>query len=349
MLMLRYVLALVVLIQSQGSTATVHAQVNDPNVTTTPSTSSASNFTSEAGPQAQESPAVIAGDILTSPPIHECTTDNPLVLEARHHQDYGVYLPTPQIVEGQDDWIIKMNTRAYYYQGKVAIPGPTIRMTPGQTCTVILKNEMHGNRTYQMMPNLPRMDVPNGENEELWFSTEYNADGSIVFPPKYVNSIACPHHRNQPHCLDDTNLHTHGLHVSGENDEDNISIRLSPGEEFEYNFRMPEDHLMGTHWWHPHVHGSTWAQVGGGMAGIIDVLPSQNKSIFDLSAEMKELYDGAQFLLMAHYDFHGLDPVETVCLYCTYFIISPHKDALYLYSHLIYLHFFLHIMYQGLV
>jgi FtsP/CotA-like multicopper oxidase with cupredoxin domain len=70
--------------------------------------------------------------------------------------------------------------------------------------------------------------------------------------------------------LDDvTNLHTHGLHVSPSGNSDNVMLVIQPGETFDYEFKIPEDHMPGTYWYHPHVHGLTYSQVSGGLAGAL--------------------------------------------------------------------------------
>ena len=70
-----------------------------------------------------------------------------------------------------------------------------------------------------------------------------------------------------------TNLqvHTHGLHIGGEMPADSVFISVEPGEHFDYVYRIPEDHMPGTHWYHPHKHGSTAAHAGGGGVGMIIV------------------------------------------------------------------------------
>lgn len=52
-----------------------------------------------------------------------------------------------------------------------------------------------------------------------------------------------------------TNLHTHGLHVSPEGNGDNIFVQVAPGESFRYEYRIPDDHPVGTFWYYPHVQG----------------------------------------------------------------------------------------------
>ena len=39
-----------------------------------------------------------------------------------------------------------------------------------------------------------------------------------------------------------TNLHTHGLHISGNTGADDVSIEVNPGETSDYTYRMPCDH-----------------------------------------------------------------------------------------------------------
>jgi len=63
---------------------------------------------------------------------------------------------------------------------------------------------------------------------------------------------------------DITNLHWHGPHVTSELPSDNVHLEIEPGGSFQYEVFIPEYHLGGTHWIHPHVHGSTAIQVAGG-------------------------------------------------------------------------------------
>lgn len=68
-----------------------------------------------------------------------------------------------------------------------------------------------------------------------------------------------------------TNIHTHGLHISGESPADNIFDKINGGEDHQYIYNFPCDHAGGLSWYHPHVHGSTAVQVGGGAVGAIIV------------------------------------------------------------------------------
>ncbi|KAI8476534.1 MAG: hypothetical protein J3K34DRAFT_463838 [Monoraphidium minutum] len=78
----------------------------------------------------------------------------------------------------------------------------------------------------------------------------------------------------------DTNLHMHGLHAptgvpvqAGGKDylgEDNVFVNLKArptnlvqGNRLTFTGRIPEDHLPGHHWLHPHKHGSSTIQARG--------------------------------------------------------------------------------------
>jgi FtsP/CotA-like multicopper oxidase with cupredoxin domain len=113
-------------------------------------------------------------------------------------------------------------------------------------------------------------------------------------------------HMNGQHCAHTTNIHYHGLHVYPDKNpdgshSDNVTLRIIPRADHEK--RMASDdpklhelaehehvaqleykislaferhgeqmpHPPGTHWYHPHAHGSTNDQVASGMAGYLVV------------------------------------------------------------------------------
>ncbi|QNJ02251.1 multicopper oxidase domain-containing protein [Synechococcus sp. PROS-U-1] len=77
---------------------------------------------------------------------------------------------------------------------------------------------------------------------------------------------------------DDTNLHTHGLHVSAQGDSDNVLISIDRGETWETEIKVPDDHFVGPDWYHPHLHGATNVQVSKGLAGPLLIQPSTEES-----------------------------------------------------------------------
>jgi FtsP/CotA-like multicopper oxidase with cupredoxin domain len=102
-------------------------------------------------------------------------------------------------------------------------------------------------------------------------------DGRPYVTQAYENSmpgpmlIVCPGDRmvvNLENDLEEeTNLHTHGFHVSPRDNSDNIFLDIKPGESFTYEFDIPEDESPGAYWYHPHRHGNSGGQVFAGMAG----------------------------------------------------------------------------------
>lgn len=71
--------------------------------------------------------------------------------------------------------------------------------------------------------------------------------------------------------VENTNLHFHGSHVSPKGNSDNVFVQIRPGQEFEYEYQLPETHPPGLYWYHPHWHTDTEDQVGDGMLGAIIV------------------------------------------------------------------------------
>ena len=68
-----------------------------------------------------------------------------------------------------------------------------------------------------------------------------------------------------------TNIHTHGLHISGESPGDSVFTKINPGESYTYIYNIICNHAGGLFWYHPHHHGSTSMQVGSGVAGALIV------------------------------------------------------------------------------
>lgn len=129
-----------------------------------------------------------------------------------------------------------------------------------------------------------------------------------------IPSWAISGHMNGLHSTHVTNLHTHGLHVfpnmnpDGTHSDD-VHLRILPNADWEKRLasgrtdlqtlahnehvgqldykmllsferdgqRMP--HPPGTHWYHPHSHGSTHDQVSSGMAGFLVVEGDVDESI----------------------------------------------------------------------
>jgi len=139
-----------------------------------------------------------------------------------------VKLPTPWI--GGYFW-----TRGYE-----SIPGPTIRVKPGEKLKIILENDLGPGPGYE------GCDMA-------------NANLGFFLNPDTICA------------LNHTNLHVHGLHVSSKGKGDNIFRHAEPGKKEEFLIDLPKNHMGGTHLYHPHFHHATAAQAGGGAHGAIVV------------------------------------------------------------------------------
>ena len=77
-----------------------------------------------------------------------------------------------------------------------------------------------------------------------------------------------------------TNMHTHGLHVYpgiispslyGDYVVDGLGGGVAPGESRQYQYQIPSNHPAGPFWYHPHLHGATAMQVASFMSGALMV------------------------------------------------------------------------------
>lgn len=68
-----------------------------------------------------------------------------------------------------------------------------------------------------------------------------------------------------------TNQHYHGLVVTPSPDSgDNVThVRIGQGQAKAYHFPIPGWHTTGMMWYHPHPHGISTSQVGGGLSGAL--------------------------------------------------------------------------------
>jgi FtsP/CotA-like multicopper oxidase with cupredoxin domain len=74
-----------------------------------------------------------------------------------------------------------------------------------------------------------------------------------------------------------TNIHTHGLHVSGETPADDIKRLINGGQCGDYVYEVPWYHMGGTLWYHAHHHGSTYLQVSSGAFGMLIIDDAQDR------------------------------------------------------------------------
>jgi suppressor of ftsI len=71
-------------------------------------------------------------------------------------------------------------------------------------------------------------------------------------------------------CMNMTNLHFHGLHVSPNAPQDDVLTMIAmPGESLQYVVNIPLDQPPGLYWYHTHPHGESYQQDLDGMSGAI--------------------------------------------------------------------------------
>ena len=196
-------------------------------------------------------------------------------------------------------------TRGYgASRGVQMIPGPTLRFKPGDLVQVNLVNDLNPDRYGELHIFDDIQNVNVGNDEELAGMTLH---GEF----------------NVPHNLNNTNLHVHGLHVDPSKDDVTIVIvpegvdtagydaphtyrpvsdtaQLNPWSvsdqgvkpgSWNYQYRIPVDHLPGTHWFHPHKHGATSAQVENGVAGTIVIEEKKGESVIPYSTSEDSLFE----------------------------------------------------------
>jgi FtsP/CotA-like multicopper oxidase with cupredoxin domain len=81
-----------------------------------------------------------------------------------------------------------------------------------------------------------------------------------------------------------TNVHTHGLHISGESPSDDVTRMFEGGRGGDYVWDIPADHMGGTFWYHAHHHGSTLLQVSNGAFGLMIVDDSADNMPVNVAA-----------------------------------------------------------------
>jgi FtsP/CotA-like multicopper oxidase with cupredoxin domain len=71
-------------------------------------------------------------------------------------------------------------------------------------------------------------------------------------------------------CMNMTNIHFHGFHVSPDALGDDVLTMIAmPGESLHYTADIPADQPPGLYWYHTHPHGESYQQDLDGMSGIV--------------------------------------------------------------------------------
>lgn len=136
----------------------------------------------------------------------------------------------------------------YCYVDEHGNESPTLRVQPGDSLAITLKNEIS-------IPGQP-------------------PSGALIHGTTRKETPA----KHDP-CMGGamgvaaTNLHFHGLAVPPVcHQDDTLKTLVEPGDApFEYRVQIAKDQAPGLYWYHPHVHGFTEDQILGGASGAIIV------------------------------------------------------------------------------
>ncbi|MEM7394198.1 MAG: hypothetical protein AAF492_17810, partial [Verrucomicrobiota bacterium] len=124
------------------------------------------------------------------------------------------------------------------------VPGPAFKALPGDTLRIRLINNLID----------PRPDSdPNKAKEKKYLLTNLHTHGFHVNPGSTKDKAG-----NIIRASDDVLL---TVTPPGWQDDPAIPIENGVKEQLQYEFRIPPYHAPGTHWYHPHRHGSTAKQV----------------------------------------------------------------------------------------
>lgn len=200
-------------------------------------------------------------------------------------------LPMPTAVHAADmrrsrDGLLKTRLRVYFagnqiddlkvftrtYEGR--IPGPTLRLRPGDTLQLRLVNQLPFET--EEMPH--DINIPHGFNV-----TNLHTHGLHV----------------SPKCSDDGTVCS-----------DNVLIEIPPGESQFYEITLPDNHPDGTYWFHPHKHGSVAVQFMGGMAGALIIEGDSDDFLSDQGIKKEQVFVLQQIRVNAAGEVEVMDAMD---------------------------------------
>jgi suppressor of ftsI len=154
----------------------------------------------------------------------------------------------------------------------------------GWVCVLLLVATVHGQD--RLLPELPQANSPVtlvAASDPVTGKSEFRYRGNNIPPVIRVQpgSILNIEYKNElvaeskeecvgHPCMQMTNLHFHGLHVSPNAPQDDaLSMMASPGQTLHYSVEVPPQQPPGLYWYHPHPHGESYVQDLDGMSGAI--------------------------------------------------------------------------------
>jgi FtsP/CotA-like multicopper oxidase with cupredoxin domain len=224
------------------------------------------------------------------------------------------------------------------------IPGPTFQLRKGT------QGKTDGDKFQMTLVN--QLPV-GGSNHECNPVRDFSVNSVTIQPNQACNADAFPllQGLKMPACFHGdnvTNFHYHGFHVSPQPHQDFVLLNLYPtGTQHippgdinavgSYNYALdplPYTQAEGTHWYHPHKHGSTALQVLNGMAGTFiitgpfdDWLNGQfNGNLADKVIVVQQIAQENNFYGLTGATFTNQCPSGSQTCTCTVNIGAPFAD-----------------------
>jgi FtsP/CotA-like multicopper oxidase with cupredoxin domain len=167
----------------------------------------------------------------------------------------------------------------YCYRTLKGEEAPTLRVHPGDHVVLRLWNHLQplrhdaGGPGGHHHPSEAAAPIDGSGPEAVDPAAARGPSGKVNQPPQQADSPDSPACTSAGMSPSATNLHFHGLMLAPACHQDEVlTTFVQPGDPpFEYRFEVPASQPPGLYWYHPHVHGFTSKQVGGGAAGALIV------------------------------------------------------------------------------
>jgi FtsP/CotA-like multicopper oxidase with cupredoxin domain len=162
------------------------------------------------------------------------------------------------------------------------------KLTQGTICYLAITGLLVGRVSAAIIPELPQASTPvklMAATDPVSGKSEFRYRGNNIPPVirvqpgstlsvEYKNELAAQSKEEclgHP-CMQMTNLHFHGLHVSPNTPQDDVlTMMAAPGETLHYSVQVPPQQPPGLYWYHTHSHGESYIQDLDGMSGAIVV------------------------------------------------------------------------------
>jgi FtsP/CotA-like multicopper oxidase with cupredoxin domain len=143
----------------------------------------------------------------------------------------------------------------YCYRLPDGTESPTLRLHPGDTLILHLKNQL------EELDQSAQQPQGHAQSHEAQSHDAHSAHGAKSSDPCSSGAMSAV----------STNLHFHGLTVPPVCHQDDVlKTSIQPGDPpFEYRFQIPAGEPPGLYWYHPHIHGFSSPEVQGGASGAL--------------------------------------------------------------------------------